>query len=57
MTPDQALPTHLVLDREAFYLDDHLMVVALVLPGDVLVAGLFFDGVLLRMLDSPAGEA
>jgi hypothetical protein len=44
-------------DREAFYLDDHLMVVALVVPGDVLVAGLFFDGVLLRMLDGPAGEA
>ncbi len=45
----------LVLDRHVFHLGAARMAIALVLPGDVVILGLYYDGELVYVTD--AGEA
>lgn len=51
--PETDLPMHLIRSRHAWELDERRSVVALELPGEVVIVGLYVDGVLVRMLDDP----
>jgi hypothetical protein len=46
-----------VVGRHVIQLDTHRLVLALMLPGDVLGFGLFIKGALVWTTDRPAGAA
>ena len=57
MTNLRPWPPGLVLDRHVFHLDPARMAIALVLPGDMVLLGLYLDGELVWMTDHLAGTA
>jgi hypothetical protein len=52
-----AFAAALVLGRHVFHLDAARMAIALELPGDLVLLGLYYDGELVWMTDRVTGEA